>query len=143
FFNPFACRDIRYALNFLISRQYIVQNILQGSGQPMLGGIRPSTGANAYFEPVYKAMGITAVADIAKSQQLVENCMKKAADELAKQGYELKKGDDGFWYFNGEPVTLKFIIRIEDHRKDLGLYVADLIERFWGFKVERLLWDRR
>ncbi|MCO6040738.1 CGP-CTERM sorting domain-containing protein, partial [Thermococcus alcaliphilus] len=24
FFNPFACRDIRYALNFLISRQYIV-----------------------------------------------------------------------------------------------------------------------
>ncbi|MCO6040221.1 CGP-CTERM sorting domain-containing protein, partial [Thermococcus alcaliphilus] len=47
------------------------------------------------------------------------------------------------WYFNGEPVTLKFIIRIEDHRKDLGLYVADLIERFWGFKVERLLWDRR
>ena len=143
YFNPFAIRDIRYALNFLISRQYIVQNILQGSGQPMLGGIRPSTGANAYFEPVYKAMGITAVADIAKSQQLVENAMKKAADELAKQGYELKKGNDGFWYFNGEPVTLKFIIRIEDHRKDLGLYVADLIERFWGFKVERLLWDRR
>ena len=143
YFNPFAIRDIRYALNFLISRQYIVQNILQGSGQAMLGGIRPSTGANAYFEPVYKAMGITAVADIAKSQQLVENAMKKAADELAKQGYELKKGNDGFWYFNGEPVTLKFIIRIEDHRKDLGLYVADLIERFWGFKVDRLLWDRR
>nr|WP_297188926.1 CGP-CTERM sorting domain-containing protein [Thermococcus sp.] len=69
--------------------------------------------------------------------------MKKAADELAKQGYELKKGDDGFWYFNGEPVTVKFIIRIEDYRKDLGLYVSDLIEKFWGFKVDRLLWDRR
>ncbi|NJE26467.1 CGP-CTERM sorting domain-containing protein, partial [Thermococcus sp. MV5] len=143
YFNPFAIRDIRFALNFLISRQYIVQNILQGSGQPMLGGIRPSTGANAYFEPVYKAMGITAVADLAKAQKIVEDAMKKAADDLAKQGYELKKGDDGFWYFNGEPVTLKFIIRIEDHRKDLGLYVADLIEKFWGFKVERLLWDRR
>jgi len=143
YFNPFAIRDVRYALNFLVSRQYIVQNILQGSGQAMLGGIRPSTGANAYFEPVYKTMGITAVADIAKSQQLVENAMKKAADDLAKQGYELKKGDDGFWYFNGEPITVKFIIRIEDYRKDLGLYVSDLIEKFWGFKVDRLLWDRR
>ena len=143
YFNPFAIRDVRYALNFLVSRQYVVQNILQGSGQAMLGGIRPSTGANAYFEPVYKTMGITAVADIAKSQQLVENAMKKAADDLAKQGYELKKGDDGFWYFNGEPVTVKFIIRIEDYRKDLGLYVSDLIEKFWGFKVDRLLWDRR
>ena len=143
YFNPFAIRDVRYALNFLVSRQYVVQNILQGSGQAMLGGIRPSTGANMYFEPVYKTMGITAVADIAKSQQLVENAMKKAADDLAKQGYELKKGDDGFWYFNGEPVTVKFIIRIEDYRKDLGLYVSDLIEKFWGFKVDRLLWDRR
>ncbi|MCO6040223.1 CGP-CTERM sorting domain-containing protein, partial [Thermococcus alcaliphilus] len=142
FFNPFACRDIRYALNFLISRQYIVQNILQGSGQPMLGGIRPSTGANAHFEPVYSALGITAQGNKLKALQMIENAMQKAAQDLAAQGYTLEK-INGTWYFNGEPVTLKFIIRIEDHRKDLGLYVADLIERFWGFKVERLLWDRR
>ena len=143
YFNPFAIREIRFAMNWLVSRQYIVQNILQGSGAPMIGGIRPSTGANPYFEPVYKALGISATADVAKAQKMVEEAMKKAADELAKQGYELKKGDDGFWYFNGEPVTVKFIIRIEDRRKDEGLYVADLIEKFFGFKVERLLWDRR
>ena len=143
YFNPFAIREVRFAMNWLVSRQYIVQNILQGSGAPMIGGIRPSTGANPYFEPVYKALGISATADVAKAQKMVEEAMKKAADELAKQGYELKKGDDGFWYFNGEPVTVKFIIRIEDRRKDQGLYVADLIEKFLGFKVERLLWDRR
>ncbi|WP_457752600.1 ABC transporter substrate-binding protein, partial [Thermococcus sp.] len=147
YFNPFAIREIRFAMNWLVSRQYVVQNILQGSGAPMIGGIRPSTGANPYFEPVYKALGISATADVAKAQKMVEEAMKKAADELAKQGHklELKTDENGkqWWYFDGEPVTVKFIIRIEDRRKDEGLYVADLIEKFFHFKVERLLWDRR
>ena len=143
YFNPFAIREVRFAMNWLISRQYVVQNVLQGSGAPMLGGIRPSTGANPYFEPVYKALGISATADIEKAQKMINDALEKAAADLAKQGYELKKGDDGFWYFQGEPVTVKFIIRIEDERKEEGLYVANLIEKFAGFKVERLLWDRR
>lgn len=33
YFNPFAIREIRFALEYLINRNYIVQNILQGSGE--------------------------------------------------------------------------------------------------------------
>lgn len=68
--------------------------------------------------------------------------MNKAAQEVANYGHTLKK-QDGMWYFDGQPVTLKFIIRTEDERKDIGLYVADLLEKKVGFKVERLLWDRQ
>jgi len=140
YFNPFAIRDVRYALNFLINRQYFVQEYLGGYGQAMLGGIRPSTGANAYFEPVYNALGLTPEGNQNKALIMIEQAMQKASQELATQGYTLEK-INGTWYFNGEPVTLKFIIRIEDIRKDIGLYIADLLEMA-GFKVERLLLDR-
>ncbi|RLI90360.1 MAG: CGP-CTERM sorting domain-containing protein [Candidatus Altiarchaeales archaeon] len=147
YFNPFAIREVRFALNFLISRQYIVQNILQGSGAAMFGSIRPSTGANTYFEPVYKALGLSATADIKKAQDIFERAMKKAAEDLAAKGYklELKQDESGntWWYFEGEPVTIKFIIRIEDERKDEGLYIADLLEKYFHIKVDRLLWDRK
>ncbi|GAB6101129.1 ABC transporter substrate-binding protein [Thermococcus atlanticus] len=147
YFNPFAIKEIRFALNWLISRQYIVQNILQGSGAPMFGSIRPSTGADQYFEPVYKALGLTGAADIQKAQKMIDDAMKKAAEALAKDGYTLekKKAEDGntYWYFNGKPITVKFIIRIEDERKEEGLYIAHLLEKYAGFKVDRMLLDRR
>ncbi|CAB50656.1 ABC transporter substrate-binding protein [Pyrococcus abyssi] len=145
YFNPFAIKEVRFALNYLINRQYIVSNIFGGSAQPMYGCVRPSTGAGIYFEPVYKALGFTPTGDLAKAQQMVEEAMKKAAEELKKEGHklELKTGEDGkkWWYFDGEPVTVKFVIRVEDERKDIGLYVADLIEKYLHFKVEKLLWN--
>ncbi|WP_346765828.1 NosD domain-containing protein, partial [Thermococcus sp. MV5] len=142
YFNPFAIREIRYALNFLLNRQYFVQEYLGGHGQPMFGGIRPSSGASIYFEPVYNALGLTPEGNQNKALIMIEEAMQKASQDLAVQEYTLEK-INGTWYFEDEPVTIKGVIRIEDHRKEIGLYVADLIEKFWGFKVERLLWDRR
>jgi len=141
YFNPLAIRDIRYALNFLISRDHIVQNVLNGYGQPMFGGIRPSTGASRYFEPVYNTLGLSSGGNENKALIMIDEAMQKATQELTVQGYILEKVN-GTWYFEGEPVTLKFIIRVEDERKDIGLYIADLLEKA-GFKVDRLLWDRR
>ncbi|EEB73629.1 ABC transporter substrate-binding protein [Thermococcus sp. AM4] len=148
YFNPFAVREVRYALNWLVSRDYIVQNIYQGSGAPMLGCIRPSHPANKYFEPVYKALGMSTSGNENYAMYLFNEGMKKAQQEVAKYGYELVRKPDGYWYFGkkGEelkPVTIKFIIRIEDERKDIGLYVARLIENKFGFKVDKLLWDRK
>ncbi|WP_232473365.1 ABC transporter substrate-binding protein [Thermococcus thioreducens] len=142
YFNPFAIREVRFAMNFLVSRDYIVQNIYQGSGAPMLGCIRPSHPANKYFEPVYKALGITGAGNEQLALQMIDQAMQKAAQEVANYGHTLEK-KDGMWYFDGQPVTVKFIIRIEDERKEIGLYVADLLEKKVGFKVDRLLWDRQ
>ncbi|MGN6351610.1 MAG: ABC transporter substrate-binding protein, partial [Candidatus Nitrosocosmicus sp.] len=35
-FNPFSIRDIRYALNFLIDRNFIINDILKGFGTPIV-----------------------------------------------------------------------------------------------------------
>ncbi|ASJ15947.1 CGP-CTERM sorting domain-containing protein [Thermococcus chitonophagus] len=145
YFNPFAIKEVRFALNYLINRQYIVTNIYGGSAQPMYGCVRPSVGAATHFDPVYKAFGFSPVGDVAKAQQIFNEAMKKAAEDLAKQGHklELKKGPDGkeWWYFDGEPVTVKFIIRVEDERKDIGMYVSDLLEKYFHLKVQKLLWN--
>ncbi len=143
YFNPFAIRQIRFAMNFLVSRDYIVQNIYQGSGAPMLGCIRPSHPANKYFEPVYQALGITGAGNEELALKLIAAAMEDAAQQVAQYGHTLEKKADGFWYFDGEPVTVKFIIRIEDERHEIGLYVADLLEKKVGFKVDRLEWDRQ
>lgn len=143
YFNPFAIREVRYAMNWLISRDYIVQNIYQGSGAPMLGCIRPSHPANKYFEPVYNALGLTTSGDEDYALYLIEQGMEKAKEQVAKYGHTLEKRSDGYWYFDGKPVTVKFLIRIEDERKEIGLYIARLLETKAGFKVEKYLWDRK
>ncbi|WP_297463772.1 ABC transporter substrate-binding protein [Thermococcus sp.] len=143
YFNPFAIRQVRFAMNFLISRDYIVQNIYQGSGAPMLGCIRPSHPANKYFVPVYNALSITGAGNEEFALKLIAKAMDDAAKEVAKYGHKLEKKADGFWYFDDQPVEVKFIIRIEDERHEIGLYVADLLEKKVGFKVDRLEWDRK
>ena len=40
-FNPFAIREVRYALNWLVDRQRIVDEILLGVGMPMLTPMTP------------------------------------------------------------------------------------------------------
>lgn len=61
YFNPFAIREVRFAMNYLISRDYIVQNIYQGSGAPpMLGAsgraTRPTSTLNRFTMPSVSAV---------------------------------------------------------------------------------------
>ncbi|WP_258084456.1 ABC transporter substrate-binding protein [Thermococcus thermotolerans] len=142
YFNPFAIREVRFAMNFLVSRDYIVQNIYQGSGAPMLGCIRPSHPANKYFEPVYSALNLSASQNVEYAMELFNEGMEMAVRQVAVYNHTLEEVN-GTWYFDGKPVTIKFVIRIEDERQKIGRYVADLIEEYFGFKVERLEWDRQ
>src|SRR6266571_3126117 len=43
---------------------------------------------------------------------------------------------DGKWYYQGAPLTVVFIIRVEDRRLDIGNYVADQLETL-GITVDR------
>ncbi|WP_240924206.1 protein kinase [Thermococcus sp. 21S7] len=142
YFNPFAIKQVRFALNYLINREYIVQNIYQGSGAAALSGITPSDPAAKYFTPVYDALHLTGSGNEELALKLIANAMDEAAKQVAKYGHTLEK-KGGTWYFDGQPVTIKFIIRIEDERKDIGLYISDLLEKKVGFKVDRMLLDRR
>ncbi|MFA4641111.1 ABC transporter substrate-binding protein [Pyrococcus kukulkanii] len=142
YFNPFAIREIRFAMEYLINRNYIVQNILQGSGGPMY---TPWTSGDKLaikkLQPVVDAFGIDAQGDEEYALQLIDEAMKKAAEDLAKMGYKLEK-KDGKWYFNGEPVKIVGIGRQEDERKDEAYYIAEILKKA-GFDVQVKIVDRR
>lgn len=141
YFNPFAIREVRYALNWLINRQYIVDEILRGAGGPMFTMATPGQPGTYRYNLVASRLGMTPEGDEKKGLSMIDTAMKKAAALPELQGKLKKSGQ--WWTFNGEPVTIKFLIRVDDPtgRTPEGHYIADQIEKA-GIKVERLLWDR-
>lgn len=124
--NPFSVPKVREAMHWLCDRDYIVQEIVGGLGLPQYF-VTPST------FPDY-----TRYVDVARELE-------------AKYAYDLEKADtvitaemealgaekvDGKWTYNGQPVTLIFIIRTEDERTQIGDYVANQLEEI-GFTVDR------
>lgn len=140
-FNPFAIREVRYALNFLMDRKYIVDEILNGAGGPNFTPTTPGMPNAWKFELQANKMGLTAEGDKEKAIKDISTAIEKAASLPENRNKLVKK--DGFWYFEGKPVTLKFVIRVDDPegRLKLGNYFAALVEQA-GIKVEKLLWDR-
>ena len=147
-FNPFALQKIRYAMNWLISREYIIREILAGSGKPMycpVGPDYPAYKLGDLEEKVIKALGLTPAGDREKAKKMIEEAMNEAAEHLKEYGYDLYK-KDGVWTLKRPdgteaPVTVILWIRIEDERREIGHYVADLLEEV-GFKVVRNEIDR-
>lgn len=129
YFNPFAIREVRYAMNWLINRQYIVDEILAGAGGPMFTMATPGQPGTYRYNLIAAKLGMTAEGDEKKALAAIEAAMKKAAALEANQGKLKKEGD--WWTFNGEPVTIKFLIRVDDPSGRLkeGQYIAKQIEK--------------
>ncbi|MCK4258147.1 MAG: hypothetical protein KAX49_04170 [Halanaerobiales bacterium] len=141
YFNPFAIKEVRFALNWLIDRQYIVDEILGGAGGPMFTMATPGQPGTYKYNLVASRMGMTAEGDEEKALADIESAMVKASELPENKGKLVKT--DGWWSFNGEPISLQFLIRVDDPngRVKEGEYVAQQLEKA-GIKVERLLWDR-
>ena len=141
YFNPFAVRKVRFALQYLINRNFMVQNILQGSGGPMFTPWVSGEAGSKYMQSVVDAFGIDAQGDENYALQLIDEGMQEAAKEVAKSGHTLEK-KDGKWYFDGEPVKIVGIGRSEDERKDEAQYIGQVLEKA-GFTVDVKIVDRR
>jgi peptide/nickel transport system substrate-binding protein len=141
YFNPFAIRDVRYALNFLINRKYIVDEILGGAGGPMFTMATPGQPGTYRYNLIPVKLGMTPAGDEKKAIQDITAALEKASELPALQG-RLVKGDP-FWQWNGADLTVKFLIRVDEPNGRLkeGRYIADQIEKA-GIRVERLEWDR-
>jgi len=141
YFNPFAIREVRFAMNYLINRKYIVDEILQGSGGPMFTMGTPGQPGTYKYNLVASRMGLSEEGDEEQAIKDITAALEKAASLPELQG-RLAKGDE-WWIFDDEPVSIKFLIRVDDPQGRLieGHYVSDQIEKA-GIKVERLLWDR-
>lgn len=124
--NPFSVARIREAMNWLIDRNYIAQEVMGGLGLPryipLVGGLPE------YARYIVKARELEAkyAYNPDKAREVITAEMQALGATLA----------DGKWTFNGEPVEIIGLIRTEDERRDIGDYVATQLENL-GFTVRR------
>ncbi len=124
--NPFSNPKIREAMNYIIDRNYIAGEILGGLAVPRYTALTPSFPDYARYADVMYEIESMYKYNFDKGKAII-------FEEMRKMGAEYK---DGKWYYKGEPVVVKFLIRVEDVRKDIGDYVAGQLEKL-GFTVER------
>ena len=128
-FNPFSIREIRYALNFLVDRNLIVNELLGGYGSPMISNY-------GIFSADY--LGII---DVLESFQFRYN--PNLANQIITEQLEsigAQKIND-VWHFNDEPIVITFFIRSDDPaRKAIGEILSSKLESI-GFVVEKEFGD--
>ena len=125
--NPFSNPRIREAMNYIVDRKYIVDEIMGGLATPKFVPICHGFPEYERFKDVIKEIEEEYKYDFEKGKKII-------FEEMKKMGAEFK---DGKWYYKGKPVVIKFIIRVEDQRKAIGDYVASQLEKL-GFTVERM-----
>ncbi len=124
--NPFAVPRIREAMNYLVDRSYIASEIMAGMAVPRYTVLTPAFPDYARYADTVKQIEKEYAYNFEKARQII-------TEEMRKLGAELR---DGKWYYKGEPVTLIFLIRVEDQRRQIGDYVASQLEKL-GFTVDR------
>nr|BAL54666.1 peptide/nickel transport system substrate-binding protein [uncultured Chloroflexota bacterium]BAL56879.1 peptide/nickel transport system substrate-binding protein [uncultured Chloroflexota bacterium] len=125
--NPFGDPQIREAMNMLVDRNYIVQEIYGGLAVPKLLPLNSSFPDYARYIDTARALENIYAYNPDKAKAMIKERMEALGATM---------GADGKWQYNGQPVTLIFIIRIEDERKAIGDYVAGVLEDA-GFTVDR------
>ncbi|MGD8684092.1 MAG: ABC transporter substrate-binding protein, partial [Chloroflexota bacterium] len=122
-FNPFENRDIRRAMQYLVNRESIAQDIYQGAAQPMITHVGPSDPDFLTIYDIDRGSGFGYDPELAR--ELITEAME------ASEGVELI---DGTWHFEGQPIRIKLIGRVEDERRQIADLVRAELETA-GFEV--------
>jgi len=127
--NPFSDRKIREATNWLYDRNYLNQEIYAGGALPKWFAIQTQGPDYADIADTARELEVKYAYNLDKANQVI-------GDEMKTLG--ATQGADGKWAYNGEPVTLIFLIRPDSDgtRKPMGDYVASQLEKV-GFTVDR------
>jgi peptide/nickel transport system substrate-binding protein len=121
--NPFAFKPIRQAMQFLVDRDFIANEIYQGRALPMLSHVSPLDSDEITVFETLRRLDFRHDPEFARSL---------IATEMEAQGASL---DNGIWSFNGRPVQIRMVIRVEDERRDIGDLVRSALENA-GFQVQ-------
>jgi peptide/nickel transport system substrate-binding protein len=121
--NPFSLKPVRQAVQYLIDRDFIAGTIYQGRALPMLSHVSPiDYDELTVFEALVRS-GIRHDPEYARAA---------IAAEMEAAGAALVNNQ---WAFDGRPIALKFVIRVEDERRDTGDLVRAALEGA-GFLVQ-------
>ena len=125
--NPFSNPKIREALNWLMDRNYLVQEAVGGLGTPRYVGQLNTFPDYALYADLIRPMESKYAFNFDKAEELI-------AVEMEAMG--AVKDADGKWTYDGEPVVIVGLIRSEDERTFLGNYFCDQLEAV-GFTCDR------
>ncbi|MBM3151040.1 MAG: ABC transporter substrate-binding protein [Chloroflexi bacterium] len=124
--NPFSNAKIREAVNWLVDRDYIAQEITQGMAIPRYFCFAPTFADYAKYADLAAQWEAYYAFDEAKAKAVFDA-------EMVAMGATF---EDGKWMFNGEQVEIIGLIRLEDERLLIGGYFATQLENL-GFLVTR------
>lgn len=120
--NPLSLPGVRQALQYLVDREFVAREIYQGQAVPMLTNISPTDFDYLTIFSQISAAGVTYDPEFARAQ--IDEAMTEAGAEKV----------DGVWHYADRPITLKFIIRVEDERREVGNLIQNALTEA-GFRI--------
>jgi len=124
-FNPFSSKEIRFALNYLVDRKLIVNELMGGYGAPIISYYSPS-------EPEY----LTIIKELESfsfkyNPSLANEIITKVLKEKGAKKINEK------WLMDENPIEITMFIRSDDPvRKSIGEILAVEFEKI-GFTVKK------
>jgi peptide/nickel transport system substrate-binding protein len=125
--NPFQSQEIREAMNWAIDRDYVANELYGGLAVPKFTAIAEAGADRARYAAEIRAIEAEYAYNLERATEVITTEMEELGATM----------ENGVWTYNGEPVTLIFLIRNEDTRLEIGNYVANQLEDM-GFTIERL-----
>lgn len=125
--NPFHVPAIREALNWLVNRRHVAEEIYGGLAVPRVLAVNTAFPDYARLADVARALELRYRHDPDKARAVIGREMQALGARL----------EGGRWILEDRPVLIKVLIRTEDERKQVGDYLARLLEDA-GFRVERI-----
>ncbi|MFY9300529.1 MAG: ABC transporter substrate-binding protein [Candidatus Nitrosotenuis sp.] len=124
-FNPFYYQEVRFALNYLVDRKLVVDELMGGNGVPMVSNYGP-------FDPDY----LSIVDELEQfhfrynpelaNQMITEKLLEAGAQKI-----------DNKWQYGQKPIIITIFIRNDDPvRKSIGETVSSELEKV-GFTVKK------
>lgn len=120
--NPFANREIRQAMQLLVDRDFIARDLFQGLALPMVTHVSPQDFDFLTVHEIARGSGIAYAPELAR---------ERIAEAMQQEGAELV---DGVWNYEGRPVQVKLVGRVEDERREIADLVRAELEEA-GFMV--------
>lgn len=124
-FNPFSIRDVRFAMNYLIDRKLIVNELMGGFGTTMISNYGPFD--TDYLLILNQLENFQFRYNPSLAEKMISNALEKnGASKI-----------NGKWVYNEDPINITIFIRSDDPvRKSIGEILASNLEKI-GFTVTK------
>lgn len=124
--NPFQFREVRFAMNYLVDRDFVVDEILGGHGTSITAPF------SVYSPEYFNVLNTIETFGFRYNPQFAQ---KIISDILTAKAGAVKQA--GKWFFKGHPINIKILIRTDDtQRLSIGELVASELQGI-GFVVQK------